>query len=226
MVRLLALVVLLAEGTDSPPDRAQPVPEAATSEGPDCPETSADHAPDPVVEIRSDHAPTARPRVGREAPRLHPGPLEFRAPAPPRLLHPAPDAAGCLEPGNPDLSPGPVQWLLAPAELATFVPAGSVGRAPHTAWVGAEIGLRTAAHWRIVQVYADGAARVEVRGNAVAGSELPRARITQRHRVGVGASPTASLHFGLELSHQPGRGLDPLPEESRATASVRWRFGF
>jgi len=120
-------------------------------------------------------------------------------------------------------SPSPVGLVAENARR--FVPApatpGTPWRAP---WVISEIGVRTHARWGALSIYADRIARVDVQTPATAG--LPtRARVSERQRVGLELAPSERIEVGVELSRRRGHGPDPLVDETRATAQVRYRFG-
>jgi hypothetical protein len=178
------------------------------SEGEECPEGA-----EPEVEDGAQDAPT----LPRPAPRLHRRELRFEAPVHPHLL--SRDSIELRAP-CPEL---PLQWITTAARV-TSPPPPAPGAGWTGPWVFAEVGLRTSAHWGMVRVYADGLARVDVQSSAER-SEPTRTRLTERQRVGLQATPTEHVNFGLEFSRRPGVGIDPLPREARATAQLRLRFG-
>jgi hypothetical protein len=77
-----------------------------------------------------------------------------------------------------------------------------------------------------------GAIEMYARGGATVGIDAtPRSEDDDRHlvvaplgRFGVGVRPTRSVHFGVDVARVGAPSFDPMGEEFRALASLRWRF--
>lgn len=88
--------------------------------------------------------------------------------------------------------------------------------------VTTEVGLRGSATIWGVRVWADSLARIDAKTSEE--DSAPRVHLTGRRRVGVDARPSEHVHLGVVVSRRPGDGIDPLPSETRASATLR--FGF
>lgn len=194
--------------------------ERGTSEA-DCEDSKGEEkersAAPPAVEVsRKTRGPEPESESGwpQAAPRLTRRELSFEPPQPPRLLEPGDEPSMPCPAGPFEVVLDSGQWTPPPA---------APGRRWSAPRIWSEAGLRTAAHWGIVKVYADGLARVDTQAPTDTGPQ--RTRLTGRQRVGLDATPSDRLHFGLEFSRRAGHGVDPLPEETRATASMKLRFG-
>ena len=152
-------------------------------------------------------------RLPHAPPRLREAQLEFTPPQRPRLLD-EDEQVPCPE-------PLPIAWVLEQAQLTRPAPLVLPTPAEQPS-VTTELGLGGSATIWGVRVWADQAARIDAKGTA---DDIgPRVRLSGRRSVGVDAVAIDRVHLGLELSRRDGTGLNPLPDETRATASLR--FGF